>query len=103
MLISFFVLLILSSLHLKFGLTENRKNKIKEEREEFEEKKKKIWELAEEEYGYIFLKEVEDKLGVDSKTAKSFMKKLVRMKIVKKDKKDAYSFPKIAGIHKKNN
>ena len=89
------VSLILFILHIKIGLTSNRKNKIKEEREKFEEVKKKILELAEEKRGYIFLKEIADKLDVDIKTAKSYMKKLVRMKIAKKDKEDAYIFPEI--------
>jgi len=95
------VILFLSIIHIKIGVTPNRRERIKEEREKIEEVKKKILELAEEKKGYIFLKEVADKLNIDSKMAKSYMKKLVGMKIRKNDKKDAYIFPIIARKYEK--
>lgn len=88
------VILLLSIIHLKNRIKEKIKE-VKEARKEIEELKEKIFELAEEKYGDISLKEVEVTLGVDSKTARSFMKELIRIKIAKKDKKDRYSFPEI--------
>lgn len=96
-------LIITSTIHLKFGLTQKRRQivkNIREKREEeealFKQVRERIEKLAEQKYGWLVLDEVAKELAIDSKLVEKY---LITLKARKEG--SFYRFPDIEKSFKK--